>query len=271
MFRLAGGDDTSPRIPWVKFSQEALKELKKNPKCAKYVEPFIEMDVQKKVKRKAVKIEEWPKLDRTAGKSLIGGFFTTGLGIMALLLIYAANIYAAYEISVIRAYPWAVVCGTAALAPILGPIIFLCVPTRLRSHEQEAAAQEESAAAEAAALEAALHVGGEHAPEAEAAEAPATPALPPTQRFARGQFTFNRRFIETKFAPFFPIVRQESEKQMVLIFKCAKANYTVQRIARISANDVHLQVQEGPSSKEVMVSFIEITEVVLKHKDSPDR
>ena len=272
MFRVAGGDDTTSRIPWVKFSQEALKELKKNPKCAKYVEPFIEMDVQKKVKRKAVKIEEWPKLDRTPGKSLLGTFFTTGLGVLALLLIYAANLYAAYEISAIRAYPWPVVCGTAAVAPVIGPIIFLCVPTRLKTHEQEAAAAEESAAAEAAALEAAIEAGGSvEAAEAAPVEKPATPQFPPTQRFARGQYTFNRRFIETKFAGFFTMVRRESEKDLVLLVKCGRGNYTATRIARISANDAHFQVQEGPASKEVMVPFIEIQEIVLKHKDSPDR
>jgi len=273
MFRLTVGDDTTPRIPWVKFTQEALKELKKNPKCAKFVEPFIELDVQKKVKRKAVAIEEWPKLDRTPGKSLLGSFFSTGLGLLALVLIYAANLYGAYEISVVRAYPWPMVCGIAAVAPVIGPVLFLCLPTRIKTHEQDAAEAEEAAAAEAAALEAALPADGSGAGHAEsaAAEKPAAPQLPPTQRFARGQFTFNRRFIETKFAGFFAVVRREAEKDMVLLIKCARGNYTATRIARISAADAHFQVQEGAASKEVMVPFIEIQEIVLKHKDSPDR
>ena len=42
-----------------------------------------------------------------------------------------------------------------------------------------------------------------------------------------------------------------------------------QRITRISANDMHLQVQKGHASEELMVPFIEIQEVQLKHKDAP--
>ncbi len=273
MFRLTGSDETTPRIPWVRFTQEALKELKKIPKCAKFVEPFIELDVQKKATRKAVAIEEWPKLDRTPGTSLLGAFFSTGLGLLALVLFYAANLYSAYEISVIRAYPWFLVCGIAAVAPVIGPLIFLCLPTRLKTHEQQAAAAEAAAEAEAAALEAALPADGTAAESVAAVpvEQPTAPRLPPTQRFVRGNYSFNRRFFETKFASFFSIVRRDSDKDMVLLVKSARGNYTATRLTRISAADVHMQVQEGAASKEVMVPFIEIQEAVLKHKDSPDR
>src|SRR5258708_40265870 len=52
-----------------------------------------------------------------------------------------------------------------------------------------------------------------------AATAEAKPTLPATQTFSRGQFTFNRRFIETKFADFFGVVRHGADKDMVLIVK----------------------------------------------------
>jgi len=40
------------------------------------------------------------------------------------------------------------------------------------------------------------------------------------------------------------------------------------RITRIAANELHLQVQKGHASEEVMIPFIEIQEVRLKHKDA---
>ena len=271
MFRLPG-DKTSERVPWMKFSQEGLKELLKSPKCAKYVEPFIEVDAAKKIRKKEVAIQTWPQLDRTPAGSVLGGFFGTGIGLMALFLIYAANVYAGYEIATVRAYPWPLVCGIAAVAPLVGPIIFLCLPTRIKTREQDQL--EQQAADEAAALEAAALAegGGEGGGEVAAAEvaAPAAPQWPPAQRFQRGQFTFNRRFLETKFAGFFALVRREAEKDMLLVIKSARGTYTAQRIARISANDIHVQVQEGAVSKEVMIPFTEIQEILLKHKDCPD-
>ena len=148
----------APRVPWSKLSQEDLKELEQNPKAAKFVEPFIEATQQDKIKKTEVEIkEDYPKLegpwalaDRRDWCSSVAGFFT-------LLVLYAANIYAAYEISIFRAQPAGLVCGVAAVAPLIGPIIFLSMPTRLRKKEpqwqqpvEELAAQDEAAAAIAA-------------------------------------------------------------------------------------------------------------------------
>jgi hypothetical protein len=189
MFRLPG-DRTSDRITWMKFSQEGLKELLKSPRCAKYVEPFLEVDAAKKIRKKEVAIQSWPQLDRTPARSVLGGFFGTGIGLFALFLIYSANVYAGYEIATVRAYPWPLVCGIAAVAPLVGPIIFLCLPTHLKTREQDQA--EQQAAEEAAALEAAAlaEAAGEAGAEVAAAEAaaPALPKWPPTQRFPRGQY-----------------------------------------------------------------------------------
>ena len=44
--------------------------------------------------------------------------------------------------------------------------------------------------------------------------------------------------------------------------------YRSQRISRIASNDLHLQVQKGNASEEIMIPFQEIQEIQLKHKDA---
>jgi hypothetical protein len=98
--------------------------------------------------------------------------------------------------------------------------------------------------------------------------APAKAALPPSTTYQRGQFTFNRRFFETKFVNFFGVVRRDADKDMVLVIKSSRGQYIGQRISRIAANDLHLQVQHGPASEEVMIPFQEIQEIRVQHKDA---
>ena len=86
--------------------------------------------------------------------------------------------------------------------------------------------------------------------------------------FQRGQFTFNRRFFETKFPVFFGTMRHGAEADLVLIIKSAIGEFEVRRISRIAANELYLEVQAGSASEEVMVSFTEIREIRLKHKDA---
>ena len=94
------------------------------------------------------------------------------------------------------------------------------------------------------------------------------PAIPATVTYQRGQFTFNRRFIETKFPGFFGVVRRDADQDMVLVIKSSRGEYIGQRISRIAANDLHLQVQRGHASEEVMIPFVEIKEIRLQHKDA---
>ena len=70
-----------------------------------------------------------------------------------MLLLYAANIYAGYEISIFRARPAALVCGVSAVLPFIGPIIFLSLPTQMAPAEETWEPAPE-AAAEAAAADA---------------------------------------------------------------------------------------------------------------------
>ena len=271
-------DKYSDRVPWTKFSQDDLKKLAQNPKIAATVAPFIEATPVEKPKKTEVEIKPVPRLERPAARSLFGALTASGLGVTVLLLIYAANLFAAYEISIFRARPPALVCGVAAVAPFVGPIIFLSMPTRLEVTAEEAAAAE----AEAAAPTPTFAVPGQPAAtEPATAEEPAHGGLrladapsgaaagvPQTQVFQRGAFTFNRRFFETKFSGFFGLVRRDTDKDLVLFIKSARGQHVGQRITRISSNELHLHVQKGAASEEVMIPFTEIQEIQLKHKDA---
>lgn len=91
------------RIPWTKLSQADLKELQQNPRAAQFVEPFIEVTQADKMSKTEIDIKEVARLPRPTGHSLIAAMFTSAIGIFTLFLLYAGNIYAAYEISVFRA------------------------------------------------------------------------------------------------------------------------------------------------------------------------
>jgi hypothetical protein len=287
------GEAKYDRVPWANFSQEDLKKLAQNPKLGPLVEPFIEVTQADKIKKTEVNIKQPVRLERPAAQSLLGALFSSGLGVLVVLLLYAANLYAGYEVSIFRARPTALVCGVSAVLPVVGPIIFLSMPTKIAPAEETwetvAAAAAETAAGAAAAGTATpdvvnpMQVEGTAHPTALrlAGTGPADavkvgqfegeaekPAVPATTTYQRGQFTFNRRFIETKFPGFFSVVRRDADRDMVLVIKSSRGEYIGQRISRIAANDLHLQVQRGHASEEVMIPFIEIQEIRLKHKDA---
>jgi len=278
------GDGKYERVPWANFSQEDLKKFAKIQKLEPLVEAFIEITQDEKIKKTEVNIKQPPRLERPAAQSLVGALFSSGPGLFVLLLLYAANLYAAYEVSIFRARPTGMVCGVSAVAPLIGPIIFLSMPTKTLPVEQTwetaPAAAAEGPAAEAVnpmAAEGAQHPAGLRIAATGPAEAEKAgqvegekekPALPPTVTYQRGQFTFNRRFIETKFAGFFGVIRRDADRDMVLIVKSARGEYIGQRISRIAANDLHLQIQRGHATEEVMIPFVEIQEIKLKHKDA---
>ena len=261
-------DKYSPRVPWTKFSQDALKQLSKNPKIWPLAEPFIEtVPAMERTKKAEVKVHEVSRLELPPKQSLFGALFSSSVGLVTLMLIYAANIFAGYEIAVVRSRPIALVMGMAVVLPILGPIIFLALPVRVEPIQ--AAAPQPAAAPHTFAVP-----GGVAQPVAsgiqivEASWQKDSPAAGPgaPQIFQRGQFTFNRRFFETKFAGFFSMIRRESEKNLVLTVKTGRALFVVERISRIATNDMHVEIAKGAGKQEVMVSFAEIVEVQLKPK-----
>jgi hypothetical protein len=92
--------------------------------------------------------------------------------------------------------------------------------------------------------------------------------LPETITYRRGQYTFNRRFFETKFSGFFGVVRRDADRDMILVIKTTRGEYAGQRISRIAANDLHLEVHRGSASEEVLIPFTEIQQISHKHKDA---
>ncbi|MCX8092246.1 MAG: hypothetical protein N3I86_15150 [Verrucomicrobiae bacterium] len=263
LLNLGGGK--YERFAWTRFSQATLKALAQRPKLAPLVEPFIEIPVEQRIKKTEVVIKPVERLELPARRSLLGALFGSSVGLVVLLLLYAANLYAAYEISILRAYPAGLVCGLAAVAPVIGPAVFLCLPTRIVSAQEWKPGQ-----APAHAEEAPVAPEGAESPATPAAAeaAAAAPKLPPTQVFARGQFTFNRRFFETKFPGLFGLIRRDAEKDMVLLVKSARGEFVAHRITRITANEIYLDVRKGAASQEVSVPFTEIREVQYKHKDA---
>ena len=276
-----GDDKYTDRVLWTKFSQDALKLLAKNKKLKDYAEPFIETPPPPRPDLQ-VRVRPVSRLDLPAKQWVVGALGSSFVGILILLLIYAANIYAAFEIAIFRAQPIGLVTGIAAVLPIIGPIIFLSMPTKVEGAAQEmqpgAAAPPHPAVGQGHAAPPAGSAAAYSAP----AEAPATPetaqgapsgwhaavSLPETQVFQRGQFTFNRRFFETKFSGFFGLARHGADKDMVLVIKTPRAQHIAERISRISANEAHFEVMNGAARQEIAVPFGEIQEVQLKHKDA---
>ena len=271
------GEGEYQRVAWTSFSQEDLRNFSKNQRMGPFVEPFIEITQQEKIKKTEVNIKQPRKLDRPARQSLLGALASSSIGILVLLVLYGATIYAGYEVAAFRARPPALVCGLSAipLLGILSPIVFLSLPTRMAKTPAEI--REEAAAAQAAAepILPGATAAAEVNPMQGQAEHPAglklahteadKPRVPETITYQRGQFTFNRRFIETKFPGFFSVVRREADRDMVLSIKTTRGEYDGQRISRIAANDLHLEIHRGGVTEEVLIPFQEIR---LKHKDA---
>jgi hypothetical protein len=268
VFRLEG-DKYSQRVPWTKFSQDALKQLANNPKIRPLAEPFIETaPVAERTKKAEVRVHEVSRLELPPKQSLFGALFSSSVGLVVLMLIYAANIFAGYEIAVVRSRPIAQVMGAAVVLPILGPIIFLALPVRVEPVRMAAPRPDATPHTFAVPGAAQPVAAGIHIVEASwQKEAPAAgPGAP--QIFQRGQFTFNRRFFETKFSGFFAMIRRESEKNLMLTVKTGRGLFVVERITRIATNEMHVEVAQGTAKQEIMVSFSEIVEVQLKSKDT---
>jgi hypothetical protein len=260
-FRLA--DDSYTNVAWTKFSQDALKQLSDNPKIKPLAEPFIEPSASERPQKPEVNVQNVTRLELPPKQSLLGALFSSSVGIVIVLLIYAANLYAAFEIAVIRARPIPVVVGVAAVLPILGPILFLSMPMKMETvpAEMQVEGDPERIAMPGAPPKGEIHiVSGSWQQQTPVPGAAAQQQE--TQIFQRGQFTFNRRFFETKFAGFFGIIRTGEAKNQTLLVKAGGRQLEVERITRIAANDAHFQTAQG----EVMVPFAEIQEIQLAPK-----
>ena len=268
-----GEGEFTARIPWTNFTQSALKQLSSNTKIKPFVESYLELDEPEPSASKRKPITADPKIpermDRPDPKAGLGNLFKNGLTLTLILLIYAANVYAGFEVALFRNYPPLAGCGVAAVAPFLGLIVFLCLPTRLQKSHDELAA--ESMAQHAPEPPTHGHAQAHGAEEASAdAAAPAAPAAPQAVVYLRGQTTFNRRFFETKFAGFLRMVPGEAEKDKVIEVKSSRGDYVGSRLARVQPSEIYLQVTKGGASSEVMIPFTEILEVKIRPREPQD-
>jgi hypothetical protein len=263
-------DSFAPRMGWTNFTQEALKELAKDPKAKPFVEPYLDLEeTEEKKPSLVIKPKAHDRLERPDPKAGMGAIFSSSISIILFLLVYAGNIYAALEIAVFRNYHPGLVCGVAAVAPFLGPIIFLCLPTRLQKSHDELAAESMAEHAPEQVHLAYTHPGGHGTAEGgDAAAETAAAAQPKVTVYQRGQTTFNRRFFETKFSGFLRMVPGDAEKDKVIYIKSSRGEHVGSRLTRIQPNELFLQVQKGDATADVIIPFSEIFEIQIRPRDA---
>jgi hypothetical protein len=250
-------DDTYKTVQWAKFSQDSLKQLAKNPKLQEYVEPFILPTESQRAAKPEIKVRPVTRMARPDHPSIFGGLLHSSLGWFILLVIYAANLYAAFEIAIVRGKPFGAVIGLSAILPIIGPIIFLVQPPK-----QEAAPDEipgESVTPPPAGTAGAPHE--EVQIVAASWQGSSEEQKPQPQVFARGKFTFNKRFIETKFAGFIGEPKGDAKKFSMEI-RTLKGHFAIERIMQIGPTEAIFETATG----QVTVPFADIQEIKLNPK-----
>jgi hypothetical protein len=282
------------RTPWTKFSQEALKGFAADPKYRKFVELLIEQPadgtgaldaMQYRPPKPEIVIKEVELPPRiAAGQAGLLAGIGTPLGLFVFLVLFMANVYAGYEVAVYRHHPWKVVCGVSAVAPIVGPVVFLCIPKGAFHEHQAVEAEPAEAATEASSAAPASAHHGAAMPQARlatgtvaasasaevSAEPPPPPQIPATVYYKRGEFTINKRFLETKFTGFFRLVPGEAERDLQLKFVTANSELVTKRISKVTATDVTLVIQKGEGFVDQTLQLHEIAEIQVRHKDAQD-
>jgi len=259
-FREASGDQ-GPRIGYTNLTQAALQELAKNPKGKRHVEPFLEEPlVASAMKgRPAYELKPHEKIDRPDPKGGLSSMAGSGLGVLLLLLLYAANLFSAYEVGVFRNYsPW-MVLGISFVLPVITQIVFLCLPT----YVPKAAGEVVDATG---AFVPGFAVTGSNQPAAQAAAAIQAAEAAAFPRYKRGEFTFNKRFFETKLSGFFGIRPSDAEKGLVFSAKTSKGQLVCNRVVRVTPGEAVLQVLRGPTMEEVGVPYADFVEIEIQQR-----
>lgn len=299
VFQTADGTDLN-RIVWDKFTQESIRALLAGAKTARekaLIEPLVEELPQEKAQRKEITVKPIQTPYRPTTHLGMTAIFASPVGLVILLVLYLANLFAAYEVATYRNQPVPTVCGLAAIPffGVLSPIIFIAMPTRtgltgvpeeapqtrFRTTappadaapppvEEVAPPPEEEAVAGSAPHPSLVRAGvvAVQQPDGPLAQQAAPPALPEPIVFRRGDFSFNRRFFETRLAGFFRLVPGEAERDMVVSIKSGRGDFTGRRITRITPTELYLQVFHDNATADEMIPFIEILEVQVRHKDT---
>lgn len=250
--------DVYTNLAWGRFSQESLKQLSANPKIKSMVEVFIEPDQSQRPAKAEIKVNPVTRMERPASPSLFGGLVHSSLGLFILLVLYAANLYAAFEVSVIRARPALQVIGLSAVLPIIGPSVFLWMPIKEQAPVEVAPGVGVAPAGTAGAIKTQAEIQIAEASWKQEEQA----KKPQPQIFARGKFTFNKRFMETKFSNYIGVPKGDALKNTMEL-KTSKGEFTVERIAQIELAEVMFEtVQSG----QITVPLADIQEIKLVPK-----
>lgn len=264
--RTSGG--MTGRLHWDKFAQDQLQEMARDPKLKDLVEAFIDSpEGANNAARPELVVKDPPgKVNRSARRPSLMAAYSTPAGLIIVLLVLAANLYAAYEVSIFRNYPAAAVMGTSVILPVLGPILFLCMPTRVRDDvelETQFAAPQEVSNTGAQELAAAGLAGSGLALTAGGHGKAAAPAPMQKVTYKASDTDFGRAFFEKSFPLFFRLTRSDADKDSVLAVRSGKGEIIATRISRISPNEIGLITQKG---HEVQLRFADISEVQLRGK-----
>ncbi len=261
----------SKREPWINFSQGTLKEFARDSKLKEYADPFIDEpeDAPPPIPPKPeINVREVEgRVERPAGRISLVAAMAAPAGLVILGVLYLANLFAGFEIARYRNRPVALVCAVSAVLPVLGPVLFLCLPAA-----GQAVAEGPTPEMQAAELvsnpmvaQAAVPGGGSSLSLANQEKGGGSTGAPQLKTYTRNDTQFNRKFFEATFPGFFRVVLGEAEKDLVIVVKAARNEYVARRISRISASDVHLVTLSGA---EASVPFGEIASVTVRHKDA---
>ena len=266
------GGDYSERIHWSDFGLETLKELYEKPEARDWVEPYMPVPPEVRRKMQEITITEVQRPSMPTGTKGTIESLMTPMGFLIIGVLFFANLYVAYEIAAFRNQATALVCAVSAVLPVLGPVIFLALPSRQRYHEQFDSGEEddfENAPAAPApppkpggigvagggGLSLAAQAGGSAAGEPGVSKA-----------YDRNHYEFIRSFIEKEFAGFFRMVPKPADKDLVIAFRTPKQEYVGKRISRISSNELQIILQRGGAEARIVLN--EIESIVVRHKDA---
>lgn len=256
MLMLHTSSDTYTNVPWGLFSQNSLIQLSDNPKIKPLVAPFI-LPTTSVAPPPPITLRPVNKVEFPAHPSLLGGLVTSPLGIFILLLIYGANLYAAYEIALMKLRPPGPVMGLSAILPIIGPIIYLKQPMLEQRPANELPPEPAFPEGEQTPEEIQIVEASWKSEE----EMPKEKKLEP-QVYSRGKFTFNKRFIETKFVSYLGDGKSGDASKYTMELKTIKEQWMVERIMQVAATEVILETTRGQTT----VALGDISEIKLNPK-----
>jgi hypothetical protein len=270
------------RIPYGELSQEAVNLLvNKFPDAKPFAQAFIDISsAQVGSLTKLPSIQDPMRPDRPNTASSMFGAFSSTFGYVIIGIAILFNVIAGAAVAGFRNRPTALVCGVSIIMPILGPIMFLCLP----GIETEAAAtgpvDYDSIAPGADNM---TEDGGKQIGKGVAipksgkklsfstggSKGGSSSSSGGTGNYDSSLFTadnteFNRRYFEASFSAFFRVVPGPKEKILAIEIKTARNQYRVKRFSRIAQNEIFAELHN--TQGEEKISFIDIISVQVQPK-----